>query len=395
MYFRQISFLRHPFIFLLIAVLVIVFSFFTSTSTLAMAQSSLCGKWQAVTSPNPTTQWNQLQAITAISARDVWAVGYSYPSQSSPTQTLTERWDGNKWAIITSPNVGNDGSQLTSVTAISSTDVWAVGASFTYGSDDFSTLIENWNGTTWNIIPSPNPDSNNYLSGVVALAPNNIWAVGTSSNPGSYYQTLIEHWDGTNWTVVNSPNPANGGGLNGVAAISPTNIWAVGSYLIEHWDGTTWSIIPAPVKGLGPIYLFGVTANLTTGEVWTVGRYEKGNYARTLIEYWNGTKWKVISSPNIGPFDNALNGATAITSNNIWAVGYYISQKTGNRLTLIEHWNGTQWSIIHSPNAGKQANQHDDYLNSVSVIPGTTHVWAVGYYISPPPYAYTLTEFYC
>ena len=42
-----------------------------------------------------------------------------------------------------------------------------------------------------------------------------------------------------NWSVVPSPNPNSNGGLSGVAAVSPTNVWAVGyadsNTLTEHF----------------------------------------------------------------------------------------------------------------------------------------------------------------
>ena len=54
----------------------------------------------------------------------------------------------------------------------------------------------------------------NSLGGVMALAPDNVWAVGfstasTKPPPGEYEvptKTLIEHYDGTGWSVVTSPN---------------------------------------------------------------------------------------------------------------------------------------------------------------------------------------------
>src|SRR5436309_3023426 len=63
----------------------------------------------------------------------------------------------------------------------------------------------------WNVVPSPNISRQNYLTGVAAVAPNDIWAVGYSSlSPyGGTERTLIEHWDGTSWSIVPSPSPAS------------------------------------------------------------------------------------------------------------------------------------------------------------------------------------------
>ena len=53
-----------------------------------------------------------------------------------------------------------------------------------------------------------------------------------------------------------------------------------------------------------------------------------------------------VPSPNIGTDSNLLQGVSALSSNNVWAVGY-----AGNPAqTLIEHWNGTVWSVVPSLN---------------------------------------------
>jgi hypothetical protein len=66
-----------------------------------------------------------------------------------------------------------------------------------------------------------------------------------------------------------------------------------------------------------------------------VGYYDHGTVDRTLIEHWNGTAWTVQQSPNPGGsshYDD-LHGVAAISAGDAWAVGSY-----GNAgRTLIEH----------------------------------------------------------
>src|SRR5207244_2069096 len=86
------------------------------------------------------------------------------------------------------------------------------------------------NGSTWRIVPSPNPGAgNNELDTVAASgargAANDVWAVGTYYASGGPYHTLIEHWNGSSWSAVPSPP---GGSLFGVEAVEANNIWAVG-----------------------------------------------------------------------------------------------------------------------------------------------------------------------
>ena len=61
----------------------------------------------------------------------------------------------------------------------------------------------------------------------------------------------------------------------------------------------------------------------------------------TLIMHWNGTRWKVVPSPNpadtITTISFELYGVAAVARDNIWAVG---SSSSG----FILHWNGKAWS---------------------------------------------------
>src|SRR5205823_4934960 len=150
-------------------------------------------------------------------------VGYFLKDGNSVTQTLVEHWDGARWSIVPSPNLGTGYNQLNAVTAVPcSPELWAVG---TAGS---STLILHWDGTQWSIISSPNPGTNPQLYSVAANSTCDVWAVGyTGGNSGPL--TLTEHWNGSTWSVVTSPNPSTTQNrLLGVTALATNNVWAVG-----------------------------------------------------------------------------------------------------------------------------------------------------------------------
>ncbi len=50
---------------------------------------------------------------------------------------------------------------------------------------------------SWAIVSSPNPGLYNKLTGVVAVAANNIWAAGRYLNNQDTDRTLVEHWNGS------------------------------------------------------------------------------------------------------------------------------------------------------------------------------------------------------
>jgi hypothetical protein len=52
--------------------------------------------------------------------------------------------------------------------------------------------------------------------------------------------------------------------------------------------------------------------------------------------------------PDIGTQDNVLTAVAGSDPMDIWAVGYYFTPSSQVN-TLVEHWDGTSWSVISSP----------------------------------------------
>ncbi len=72
-------------------------------------------------------------------------------------------------------------------------------------------------------------------------------------------------------------------------------------------------------------------------------------YQATLIESWNGSDWSVVPSPNAPSFlADELTGVSCTDPSACTAVGYADSNGALNQ-TLIESWNGTVWSIVQVP----------------------------------------------
>ena len=160
-----------------------------------------------------------------------------------------------------------------------------------------------------------------------------------------------------------------------------------------HWNGTTWTVTKTPVQGKGTNILYGVVAP-APNDAWAVGlSIPKAPPAEsptlTLIEHWNGSAWQIVSSPNIGPNStfqsNRLFGVTALSPTDIWAAGsYFAANGSGNQSTLVEHWDGTSWTISPAtPNLG-----FSDTLDAAAAIDGT--VWLVGIYFGGPAISSTL-----
>jgi hypothetical protein len=179
--------------------------------------------------PSPILDHDILFGVDALASNDVWAVGRNRPGGYGDDRTLVIHWDGRNWSIIPSPS-GIGDNVLFGVAAIASNDVWAVG-----NEGSLSTLAEHWDGTSWGIVGTPNFNSqatNQVLVGIVALSSNNIWTAGQYIVPvqGSAQFTLTENYDGSNWTFVPSPNKRNSNNrLHGITATPSGTLWAVGT----------------------------------------------------------------------------------------------------------------------------------------------------------------------
>ena len=305
------------------------------------------------------------------------AVAISASAQTAPGFT-----------IVDSPNApGSNNNHLNGVAALSPNDVWAVGF---FSTDSFRNLAMHWNGSTWTITPTPNPSQpyTDQLKKLAAIAPNDVWAIG---GHGLSYSL---RWNGAQWQQVPMP-PINNRGftnvtnfLDDIAGVASNDIWAVGAMdamnggtwtLTMHWDGTRWTQVPSPNQPTpsGSFYSQALSAvvAVSSNNVWAVGYYRVGNTEHPLIEHWDGAQWSIVPSPDGPTGDGMLHGIAAAGPNDIWAVGEY--QKTEfNTMAkgLALHWDGTRWSVFAPPNPSPFGVNP---LNSV-VARGPNDFYAVG-----------------
>ena len=187
----------------------------------------------------------------------------------------------------------------------------------------------------------------------------------------------------TGWTVVPSATLSSlDNVLASVSAASATDAWAVGAYspggsgvmvtLAEHFDGTHWTAFPLPNVGAQQNFLMGVSMP-APGKAWAVGFFENDKFQQqTLIEHFDGTVWSVVPSPSPGAQQNILYGVAAISDSDVWAVGAE-EDASGLWHTLTEHWNGSSWSVVTAVDAGANGNQ----FYAVKAL-ASNNVYAVG-----------------
>ena len=324
---------------------------------------------------------------------------------SVPAKAATA-W-GSEPSANTNASLGN---QLAGLSCVSATDCWSVG--WADNASGFSqTLAEEWNGSQWQIFPSPSPggsSENNGLYAVTCVTASDCWAVGWYENASGDDLTLIEYWNGSAWSQSASPTPGTlpSGStfgitctntivcLNGVTCPSASDCWAVGYYgdsagdtqtLALQWNGTSWSQV-ATVNPSGSAANNGFNGGvscLSASNCWAVGWHVQTQVI-TLAEQWNGTSWSQVSTVDPSASYDSLFGLACTSSSMCLAVGRY---GPGPDLPLAEEWNGTAWSQVTAPAVGTGNN----ILYGITCA-SAADCWAAGYSTDTSGFTQTLLE---
>lgn len=235
-------------------------------------------RWSVVAVPSPASG-GRLADVSARARDDVWAVGWS------ETASLIEHWNGRRWRIVPSPPLPQ-GARLDGVTKVPrSAAVWAVGVRPAEPDGAFATLTERWNGRRWRIVSSPSyangasgPASG--LTAVAAAGDGDVWAVGGGSTSAGD-RLLVEHWDGDRW--VRLPRQPATASAAGIARVPGTRtLWVVGSRassaettetFTERIRPGRWDVVasPSPDQRCEHSNQFLAVAASANGTVWAAG----------------------------------------------------------------------------------------------------------------------------
>jgi hypothetical protein len=312
------------------------------------------------------------------------------------------RADCDGWRIVSSPDVSVKGDNTFAAVAGRRTDdVWTVGQ-FNPDSNLNITLTfaAHYDGANWSAVPSPNVGKQaNALHGLAITPMGRVWAVGYYIDDRTFYsRSLIEFWDGAAWRVVDHPaDPGVSAVFFSVAVSSANDVWAVGEFqrpldrfhtLVEHFNGKKWKIVASPDPGDSGNIFYGVTA-LAGNSVWVVGeRNVKYSPDRPLLANWNGESWSVLPPPNDGAVTTRLYGVTADAAGQLRAVGE--AENDARRTSALAEIGsqGRRWTIQRVEAAGSS----DNHFYGVGAEPNGD-AWAVGAYFEPKSgRQFTLTE---
>ena len=206
-------------------------------------------------------------SVADISPTDAYAVGLGGALQ----------WNGTTWTAFAVPAPGGAApALLNAVAAGSASNVWIAGLYYDTATATDEPFTAHFNGTAWSTVPVPVNEGQFF--GITVVNPSDTWMVGYSSSGGS----LIENWNGSSWQVV--PNPGTGGLLS-VTAASAADVTAVGGNnqgaSVLNWNGSAWSTVAVPQ--VGDTEAFYSTSGALGGKLtWAFGRSTTGQAVSEL-----------------------------------------------------------------------------------------------------------------
>jgi hypothetical protein len=182
-------------------------------------------------------------ALVTTSQSDGWLLG------NNRALHFTSR----RWHKISMPGLG----QVIAATAVSVSDIWAIGARFNARQLSRSkAFFTHYDGHAWRTVPLPQiklpPHSYIYPDDVAAAGARSIWAAATIY-PAAVHSVLL-HCDGRKWRAI--PLPAKPDQLLKVAPDGSGGVWAImfssaaGKYKFAHYARGTWSYNAVPTAGL-------------------------------------------------------------------------------------------------------------------------------------------------
>ncbi|MEU4221107.1 hypothetical protein AB0F10_37900, partial [Actinoplanes sp. NPDC026623] len=249
------------------------------------------GAWTAAALPSPPLGASSELSDVDMSAGGGWAVGHT-SAGTKPPRALILRDGAAGWAQVPAPDGDATSTELSAVFARAAGDAWAVGSQVRLDGRRTG-LILHWDGAGWQEQAPPvtgDPATEGtFLAGVSATGPDDVWAVGRTCLDAILLEScrpLALHRTGGAWAAV----PTNGeeSELTEVIALSPDDAWAIGytgdttlneTDYAEHWNGKVFTPDATGPSNPGGTTnngepssaLAAATAIPGTGAIWAVG----------------------------------------------------------------------------------------------------------------------------
>lgn len=210
-------------------------------------------RWSFIPDPVVTSEGDSASPseVVALGGGQAWVFGDGW----------ARHFDGQRWTSQAIPIT------TYAAVAVSPHDIWAAGEVDPLPDDGYvqsEPAVAHFDGRAWRRVPLPTPSEpapappgsvDSRVSAVLAVAADDVWAVGGYETPDGAFRPLSYRWNGTAWRAV----AIEGGQLTGIARDSGGVVWvacrrsvsedAKDAYRLLADAGGRWSRVtpPAPV----------------------------------------------------------------------------------------------------------------------------------------------------
>jgi hypothetical protein len=340
-----------------------------------------------------------LAGVSCVSSK--WCVGAGLHGPE-PKRPYVQLWNGSRWTLqeLPEPGTAEAPAGITEAIGVSCTSTQActaVGLYQPHGSAAFVPLVERWNGNEWSVqsVPYPSEAKSTGLTSVSCFSPTECMAVGSTTNGAGTTVPYAVRWKQGTWIAqeLKPPPEAPVVALRSISCTSAT--WCIAAGFVEHptsesrtqfgesWNGSEWSINSPTTPPGARIGAEGLGVSCTSPSACTWAGYylgehpgSTGAYFGSLIERWNGTEWSIQSFERPGVFQDGLMAVSCSTPESCTAVGAYEIQQH-HWVAMVEQWNGERWRVQRSP---AEASPYRNELFGVSCV-GESSCATVGNYV--------------
>lgn len=309
------------------------------------AQAAATPGWRIVAT---YPQVNVMTSVSATSAVNAWAVGLS----GGCCDLFVSHWNGKKWQPIGAP--GNIGGAWTnqvtgaSVAALPDGRAMIFVTSTDQETDTSWVDAVEWKGKSW----SAEEGFNDLPGDAISSGLHDVWGFD-SGTPSA------EHLSGSTWSAVSIPLDVSQASGNAAAGDWITGTVAARPKVVElmRWSNGAWrnAVLPKIAVPAGDKMLPGIVAAATTADIWlTVGVGPSTGFGlvTTYLLHWNGRAWSKVAVPRtltVGSLASDGHGGAWVTSNK-----------------FMYHYAGGRWTRVPAFAARWQGN--------LQLIPGTQSV---------------------
>lgn len=328
-------------------------------------------RWTMTTMPVPEAAvvssyrgWDAfVSAATCPSVSRCFAVVVEggFGLDTSSYASLFETWNGSSWQVLPSPSSVGLGTDLGSISCPSIDTCFVAGNTAGGIAGNFTSrpVIARWSGGHWTRVPGP--PGLDYATSISCVGSGQCVVGGAQGNylEGGLTTATVDRLDGNVWTVATGP-PSSGvvsdvycipTGICVAAGTATTSIrsFPFGKPTVEFLHGT--QLVTQPVAPSTPAaQLTGATCVPVAGSQPQCLVAGLTSTGETLVEGDASGRWARYSAPDPTIVSSVLNAVACPSSAECIAVGRHGPVR--DELPLAEQWNGTGWSIVPTLAAG-------------------------------------------